>query len=166
MIESKSNDNKELPREELTQLKVEVWKTAIQTQIHFNDLLIRMRTTVISVVLAVFGAAIFAFREIHTTVLLPVVNWQIHFSVVIIFLGMAFLAAQWYIDANYYMRLLSGAVSFTENMDKSVKGLGLTTEILKKVPHGKGKEIVNRYYFFPMVMGFVAIIVLLFIKNS
>lgn len=52
-----------LPEDALLKHKLTVWKTAIETQMHFNDLLIRMRTTVISIILAVFGAAAIALKD-------------------------------------------------------------------------------------------------------
>jgi hypothetical protein len=47
----------------------EIWRAAIDVQIHFNELLVKMRTTVISVVLAVFGAVAIALRESKLMVL-------------------------------------------------------------------------------------------------
>ena len=40
-----------------TKLILEEWKTVIQTQMHFNDMIMKMRTTAVSIVLAVFGAS-------------------------------------------------------------------------------------------------------------
>jgi hypothetical protein len=40
-----------------TQFLIEEWKTVIETQIHFNEMIIRARTTGVSVVMAVYGAA-------------------------------------------------------------------------------------------------------------
>jgi len=37
-----------------TQFLIEEWKTVIETQIHFNEMIIRARTTGVSVVMAVY----------------------------------------------------------------------------------------------------------------
>lgn len=62
-----NNENerkKELPTNiEETKIRLEEWKTVINTQMHFNEMIIRARTMGVSVVIAVYGAAAFAFGQ-------------------------------------------------------------------------------------------------------
>lgn len=40
-----------------------IWEKSVDTQMHFNDLIMRNRTIVVSFVTAVFGAAAYSLRE-------------------------------------------------------------------------------------------------------
>jgi len=42
---------------EETKIILEEWKTIVQTQMHFNEMIMRARTTGVSVVMGVYGAA-------------------------------------------------------------------------------------------------------------
>lgn len=137
-----------------------VWKVSIDTQIHFNELLIKMRTTVISVVLTVFGAVMVTFEKAET---LHFLKWNIHIGIVILILGLGFLLAQFLLDFFYYFRLLLGAVKFTEKIDDKYEkqGLfGLTTSISNSITECRAKLWLIIFYFIPFVLGLLAIYVI------
>jgi hypothetical protein len=46
---------------EETKIILEEWKVVVQTQMHFNEMIMRARTTGVSVVMAVYGAAALAY---------------------------------------------------------------------------------------------------------
>ena len=48
---------------EETKIILEEWKIVIQTQMHFNEMIMRARTTGVSVVMAVYGAAALAYGQ-------------------------------------------------------------------------------------------------------
>jgi len=139
--------------------RIEVWKKAIETQIHFNDLLMKMRMTVVSIVLAVFGTAVVSLRDLTLSITFWGLN--IHISILIIGLGLIFLIGQYFIDRYYYMQLLIGAVQYTERLDKEEKIFGLTTAISDRISLNKAENLVDLYYLLPLVIGIISIIFLL-----
>ncbi len=118
------------------------WQTGIETQIHFNELIIRNRTLVITIgtaFIAGIGAAIKFQIDGTITVIASVA--------VLIFFGITFL-----IDYFYYFRLLKGAVKFTSELDEKLRNsqtkipyfniplFGLTDKINEEV-EGRNKSI-------------------------
>jgi hypothetical protein len=93
---------------EETKLILEEWKTVIQTQMHFNDMIMKMRTTGISVVLAVFGAAAYSLQ--YNKLYLTISGYSFHASVLIIAFGLGMLVGVFSLDYFYYYKMLLGAV--------------------------------------------------------
>ena len=100
------------PKLDLEQLPhiVEEWKIVIQTQMHFNDLIMKVRTATLSVVLAVFGAAGYSFVAENVSPLSFGELGIFHPAVFIIGSGIAILLAVFLIDYGYYYKMLLGAV--------------------------------------------------------
>lgn len=137
---------------------IEIWKEAIETQRHFNDLLIKMRTTVISIILAVFGGAAIVVREASWYV--NFLNCDLRLSAAVIALGVLFLIVQFMIDRFYYFPLLLGAVKYTATLGERVnipELSGLTLSINKEVPETRASRVLAFYYFIPIVLGILAI---------
>lgn len=53
----------DIEKAEIARLYLQEWTTVIQTQMHFNDLIIRFRTTVLTVLVAFLGALAAAARS-------------------------------------------------------------------------------------------------------
>ena len=137
---------------------IEIWKEAIETQMHFNDLLIKMRTTVISIILAVFGGAAIAVKEVDWYV--NFLGFDLRLSAAVVGLGVLFLIVQFIIDKFYYFPLLLGAVKYTGSLGErfNIPELsGLTLSINQEVSEKIAKRVLNFYYFIPIVLGIVAI---------
>ncbi len=150
---------------ELNSNIVQVWEKSIETQIHFNDLIMRNRTIVISFVTAIFGAAAYSLRE--SGLFLKIFSVQYHISVLIILFGMLFLIAYAYLDIHYYLRLLIGSVKFTEDLDNTYKGLGLTSKISAEVKHKRATKVLRNHYLILLIAAFIIFMVLLiFLKPS
>src|SRR5438128_593525 len=92
-----------------TKLVLEEWKTVIDTQMHFNDMIIRMRTAGVSVVIAVYGAAALALGQ-YPNRFLKLAGVPFHVAAPIIAFGLLLLASIFVLDYCYYFRLLLGAV--------------------------------------------------------
>jgi hypothetical protein len=152
-----SNENKgklNLSNEDTFKYELELWKVAIDTQMHFNELLIKMRTTVISIILATFGASAIALKDMNWFV--NILGSEFRVSAVILAIGIVFLFVQFLIDATYYFRLLLGAVDYTEYIDKKYKNndlFGLTSCISKKVPRWGAWLTLICYYWIPILLG-------------
>ncbi|MFC1755757.1 hypothetical protein ACFL96_20600 [Thermoproteota archaeon] len=146
------NEQKKESKEDKKELDhiISVWKVAINTQMHFNDLLIKMRTTVISIILAVFGASVIALKDINFK--FEIFDCKVHASVVILGIGCVFLFTQFILDFFYYFKLLLGAVDFTEKMDRDYseyKLFGLTSMISKRISHHCAGVVLFLCYAIP-----------------
>lgn len=136
-----------------------VWKVAIDTQMHFNDLLIKMRTTVTSIILAVFGAAAIILRD--SSIRVKIFDGYHHISVIVLFVGFIFLLGQGVVDFFYYFRLLLGAVAFTKKIDEKYKEndlFGLTASISDKIPPCWAGALIIIYYLVPIILIWFAIV--------
>lgn len=143
-----------LSNEDRFKYELELWKVAIDTQVHFNELLIKMRTTVISIILATFGASAIALKDMNWFV--NILGCEFRVSVAILAIGIVFLFVQFLIDATYYFRLLLGSVDYTEYIDKKYKDydlFGLTSCISKRVPRWGALLTLICYYWIPILLG-------------
>ncbi|MFC1480523.1 hypothetical protein ACFL5Y_03650 [Candidatus Omnitrophota bacterium] len=140
---------------------LETWKVAMDTQMHFNDLLIKMRTTVISIILAVFGGAAIALKDLKIPPV-RICDFDLRISAVVIIIGLVFLAAQAFLDIFYYFRLLLGAVDFTAQLDKKHNFFGLTKSIQKSIPPCWAYIVLIIYYVIPFALGIAAIWIIQF----
>jgi hypothetical protein len=129
---------------------VEEWKQTIATQMHFNDLIIRFRT----IVLTAFSTIVGALAVIVTTIFqaTPHSSTPSFKGVYVLLLCLWFVAG--FIDAFYYHRLLLGSVEHAKKFDenevlKSLQLFGLTTNINKKVSRCWSYSLIAIFYIVP-----------------
>ncbi|MFI5201134.1 MAG: hypothetical protein ACHQNE_01945 [Candidatus Kapaibacterium sp.] len=139
---------------------IEEWKQTIATQMHFNDLIIRFRTIVLTAFSTIIGAlAVIAttFSSVpsagHTAPSFSGVYW-ILFSL----WGVAYM-----VDACYYHRLLIGSVAHAMKFDKNAKlrsaGLfGLTSRIGEEVRPGWSYFLIFIFYAAPAAAAVLVIV--------
>lgn len=163
MTEEESSELKEVSVEE-TKLILEEWKTVIQTQMHFNDMLMKMRTTGVSIVLAVFGAAAYSLQ--YERLFLTFNDYSVHASVFIIAFGLGMLAGVFCLDYFYYYKMLLGAVNRGYEIDKFYKDklvdgckmFGMTTMIRDAIGEsGWSKFFIWIFYGLIFALGAVFI---------
>jgi hypothetical protein len=150
-----------------TQFLIEEWKTVIETQIHFNEMIIRARATGVSVVMAVYGAAALSIGQ-YPGKFLNIFGSQFHVSAAIILFGISLLAGIFCMDYLYYYRLLLGAVERGEQIDKAYQGytigatvlFGMTTLISKKISRRRATACLIIFYGIPLVVGILSLIYL------
>lgn len=142
---------------------LEIWKVAMETQMHFNELLIKMRTTVISIILAVFGVSAIVIRDIKYPVV-DLFHKKVHVSSIVLTIGVVFLFCQYIIDSRYYLKLLLGAVDFTRKIDDDYEDkdnrkfvFGLTKSITNRISEGAAKNVLSIYYFIPIALSICVI---------
>lgn len=155
--------------EETEEVKIilEEWKTVIKTQMHFNEMIMRARTTGISVVVAVYGAAALAYGQ-YPARFITMGNVEFHVSTAIIIFGLLLLIGIFCIDRFYYFRLLLGAVERGEEIDKAfndriiggTKIFGLSTAISNKVSRKRATICLVVFYGLPSLMGIISLIYL------
>jgi hypothetical protein len=150
-----------------TQFLIQEWKTVIETQIHFNEMIIRARTTGVSVVMAVYGAAALSIGQ-YPGKFINIFGGQFHVSAAIILFGISLLVGIFCMDYLYYYQLLLGAVERAEEIDKAYEGFavgttrlfGMTTMISKKVSKLRATVCLVIFYGIPFIVGILSFIYL------
>lgn len=132
-------------KEEFDKETLEIWKGSIGVQMHFNQLIMRNRMTIASIIFAAFGAALALSRWRET--IIEIKEIPLYMSDVIIFVAAVALFSYFWIDTRYYFKLLTGAVRFTEKMDKKYKNLGLTSSITNSIKHKEARIVLQIHYF-------------------
>ncbi len=119
-----------------------IWKDAIDVQMHFNELIMKNRTTASSMIVVAIGAAFGIYKLGLTS---PAIK---PFMLGDFVAGLAFfgLLAYGLIDTRYYFKLLLGSVWFTEKMEWEFRKLGLTSAITRSVGHCSAKKILSWHY--------------------
>lgn len=153
----------ELSRED--RLIIEEWKTVIETQMHFNNMLMQMRTAGVTIVLAFFGAAAISLQ--YEQLFLTLWEFQFHAAALIICLGLGMLIGVFCLDYLYYYRMLLGAVDRGYEIDKAYvdrfpgfKVFGMTTMIRNRVGdkndgNNRSRLLVRIFYGIIFTLGII-----------
>jgi hypothetical protein len=113
-----------------------VWKEYEGVAMHFNDLLIRLRTQALGGVAALAALAAIMVRGD----LAPALRWSVLSCAFVLLI--LFWVAVWILDMRYYNRLLHGAVKALLEIEelsrenKPISGLTLSTRIEETAEHG------------------------------
>lgn len=112
------------------------WAKVVDTQMHFNDMVMRVRNLAITLILAAFGAAAYS---VQAQIFVNVFGSPVHVSFFIIVFGLAGWVALWVMDLGHFHKLLRGAVGFGMDIEKEYQNdpflknlLGMTTRISKE----------------------------------
>ncbi len=123
------------------------WEVTIKTQMHFNDLIIRFRSIVLSVFIAALGFIYGVTKQLGLT------NGDF---MLLISLAFVFWLCSFLLDYFYYHKLLIGSVNhamkFDENDFFKKKGLfGLTKRINFEIEANTAKMLIWSFYLMPIV---------------
>jgi hypothetical protein len=129
-------------------LLLEEWKTVIQTQMHFNDMIMKMRTTGVTIVLAFFGAASISLQ--YPQIYLSLYGLDFHASILIIISGLVLLTGVFCLDYFYYFKMLIGAVergyeiddAYQKEIVAGTRMFGMSRKIQKAI----GSAHMSKYY--------------------
>ena len=159
-----------IPHNEQLPHIIEEWKIVIQTQMHFNDLLMKIRTATMSVVLSIFGAAGYSMLMIDTSSS-NFMGWAFHPSVLIISAGITLSVSMLIIDFKYYYKMLLGAVKRGYEFDNEFKELkktygrkyfGMTSIIKNEIGiSGSSAHFVLIFYSIPIIVGIIFLYIVL-----
>jgi hypothetical protein len=120
---------------EHVQIVVDVWKKIVDVQQHFNDLELRIRNYAVTLVVALMGAAAFAFKD-HLELTLRGVN--IPLASGLLLCALLGWGAFYFMDRFWYHRLLYGAVAIGARIERRLKPvlpqIGLTESISEASP--------------------------------
>jgi len=162
-----ASESEDINTEEI-KIIMEEWKIVIQTQMHFNDMIMKIRTTGISIVLSVFGAAAYSLQ--FDNLYLKIFDFSFHGAVPIVSFGLVMMFSIFIIDYFYYFKMLLGAVdrgieideAFKDRMINGVKMYGLTTKIGEKIGRpGHSKTVICVFYGITFLVGIIFLIVIL-----
>jgi len=143
---------------------MEEWKKVVDVQMHFNDLIMRNRQIVMTSVLTVFGAAAFSLQ--FPNLILDISYVKFHAAAAIVLFGLGLLLSMFFLDYFYYFRLLLGAVTRGEDIERILQNQssnvigGLTLAISQSVVRGKASKSLKSFYLIPLMLG---VLFLLFI---
>ena len=152
-------------------LIVEEWKTVVKTQMHFNEMIMKIRAGIVSIVYAVFGAAAYAlqFKELWT----EIHGMKLHASFGLVGVGIIILVGIFVLDYKYYYRMLIGATRRADEIAeefKNYKGrkyFSLSKDIRDAISSRKGasKKFVKLFYYLPILGGILFLIFIMIIYN-
>jgi hypothetical protein len=124
------------------------WKTVIETQMHFNDLIMRLRSIAITALTTLVGIALAVIKVAKLTdgaaVVVYCVPWLLWLVVFVL-------------DYFYYHRLLMGSViaSFKFDECQELRNLGLfgmSSSITRSVTPPSSRWMIGIYYLLPTVI--------------
>lgn len=137
---------------------VQRWRGFLDTQMHFNAMLMQVRAIGVSIVIAVFGAAAVALAQ-YPEHLLALPGTTIHIAAVVIFFGLLLLLAVFVLDYFYYYRMLLSVVRCTQELEREACGpkgaiaLNLTCTVATDVPPGSATAALLVFYAIPLGSG-------------
>ncbi|MGO8843399.1 MAG: hypothetical protein ACLQF1_20425 [Methyloceanibacter sp.] len=132
---------------------IDEWKTVIDAQMHFNDMLMRTRSIGSSVVLAAYGAAAVSVAQ-YPNDRLPLLGYCIHVGVVVMFFALLLLLSIFLLDYLYYYQLLIGAVERGEAIEEGLPAAArLTTKLSRRVSRRRARNVIWTFYGIPAVAG-------------
>ena len=115
---------------------VDIWKTTVEVQRHFNDISMRIRGIFVTTLLATFAAIGFLLnKELN----LEVFDLDVQFAAVMPVYGFIITCLFYFIDRYWYHQLLVGSVKHAIEIEKEYKtripGLSLSETIGKESPY-------------------------------
>ena len=136
------------------------WRAALDTQMHFNDMLLRTRAAGMSIVIAVFGGAALAVEKFPQHVAL-FHGLSVHLAAVVMFFGLLLLLSIFVLDYFYYYRMLLAAVERTEEIEAASQQSGepiafdLTGRVSRRVSRMRARLVLWVFYGVPFLCGAV-----------
>lgn len=116
-------------------VKLEVWKTTIEVQKHFNEIEWKIRGLALTLITAVLGASALGAKD---GTILNLRLFHLKLAAAILIVGIVVWFAFYFVDKVWYHRLLIGSVRYGEAVEESMgdamPGSGLTKTISEASP--------------------------------
>jgi hypothetical protein len=138
---------------------------------HFNDMLLRTRSIGLSMVIAVYGAAIVSAGQFPDSSV-TFVDHRLHVGVGIFAVGMLLLVALFLLDRCYYYPMLLAAVELAEEIERESGSavqpieLKLTQRISASVSRPMAKFVLLVFYAVPFLVGLLFLSGLIALKAA
>ncbi len=115
---------------------IEIWKTIVEVQMHFNDISMRIRSMFITILLALFASIGFLLnKELN----LEIFAYNVQFATLMPLFGIFGAWLFYFIDRYWYHRLLVGSVKHAIEIEKKYKNdmpeLSLSDAIGEESPY-------------------------------
>lgn len=121
---------------------IEIWKTVVEVQQHFNDIGMRIRSMFVTILLALFASIGFLLDK---KLSLDFWSLEVRFSTIIPLFGIIGTLLFYFIDRYWYHRLLVGSVKHAIDIEKRYKDimpeLSLSDAIGAESPYRPGLVI-------------------------
>ncbi len=108
----------EPPGKEYEQI-IDIWKTSLEVQQHFNDLELQIRNFAVTLLVAVLGATAFALKEHYA---ISIFGSTFSLAVAICLAGVPGLLGFYFMDRHWYHRLLIGSVKQAISIENRTGG--------------------------------------------
>ncbi|MCJ2102693.1 hypothetical protein [Methylobacterium sp. E-046] len=132
------------------------WANVIRVQIHFNELIQRVRQLTSTLTIAAFGSGA-AFFASHPNTKINVdsyVSFSFHVSTMLILAGFMFLLVGYLTDRHYYFKLLIASVAVATELERDYNLPGkLTTRLSHAVSPTAAKLTVSLFYIAAFLVG-------------
>lgn len=143
---------------------VDVWKTVVGTQQHFNDLSMKIRSFGVTVLAAMITAAAVAVRE-SAEIALPE-EWVTSLGAAILGGAAVIWACFYFVDRWWYHELLLGTVAHGETIEESIVAevpeIELATSIRQASSSGKAPfKSTTRLTLYYLVVGVAVLLMAL-----
>ncbi|OGO08870.1 MAG: hypothetical protein A2Y61_06165 [Chloroflexi bacterium RBG_13_60_13] len=159
---------------ERANILLEEWKQVTGMQMHFNDMIIRMRTLAVSVVISVFGAAGFAIGQFEDR-FVHIAGEDVHVAAIVIAFGLVLWLTIFIIDYGYYYKLLVGSVRRGWQIDDAFRTVKLfdgmhlfgAARLISEAigPIGASKYFVWTFYGLVYFTGLVYLVAVLIVLD-
>ncbi|HJY78067.1 MAG TPA: hypothetical protein VKE95_15630 [Burkholderiales bacterium] len=150
---------------------VQRWRAVIDTQMHFNDMLMRTRSIGLSMVIAVYGAAIVSAGQYPDSTV-TFFAYRLHVGVGIFFVGMLLLVSLFLLDRCYYFRMLIATVELAEEIERESGSamqpieLKLTQHVSASVSRRTASLVLWLFYAVPFLIGLLFLTGLVVLKSQ
>jgi hypothetical protein len=137
---------------------VQRWRALLDTQMHFNAMIVQTRAIGMSVIIAVFGAAALSLaRAPDRFFVLPWIS--IPLAAVVMIFALLLLVALFVLEYFYYYPLLLTVVERTERIEVESQQAGsaiafdLTSALSKRVSARRAAIVLAFFYGVPLLTG-------------
>jgi hypothetical protein len=114
---------------------IDIWKTSIEVQEHFNDLELRIRNFAVTLLVAIVGATAFSLKERYVV---SIGGISFPLAAAVLCAGIIGWLAFYFMDMHWYHRLLLGSVKHSVRIEKdravTTPELGLSRAIGDESP--------------------------------
>ncbi len=147
-----------------TTLLWEEYKLAIETQMHFNKMILRARTFGLTAVVVILGASLAFLKNGECTVFYKL-TLCISLPTIIISFALILLTSLFLMDILYYFPLLLGAVERSAAIEKH-SDFRLTESISNKVGSKRTYWTIGLFYGFIFIAGIVLLVLTLCVPGG
>lgn len=124
--------------------ELQVWKQIVEVQMHFNDISIRIRSFLITILLAIFGAAGFVLHQ--GIMLVHIFNLSISPLPFLFLAGYLAIFLLYFMDRYWYHQLLKGSVDAAIPLSNKYKDLVVGIDLGEQITNASSLRINDHWW--------------------